>query len=81
MRAVEQIIRYLHEHGSLSRDQLAHLERLGLWHRSAEEVAAAAAATAGSWSSSFLVRSRAHGAAKGPRLSRALTASSRSVTP
>src|SRR5262245_8655934 len=40
MRAVEQIIRYLHEHGSLTRDQLAHLERLGLWHRSAEEVAA-----------------------------------------
>src|SRR5262245_16750045 len=40
MRAVEQIIRYLHEHGSLTRDQLAHLERLGLWHHSAEDAAA-----------------------------------------
>ena len=40
MRAVEQIIRYLHEHGSLTRDQLTHLERLGLWQRSPEETAA-----------------------------------------
>ncbi len=37
MRAVEQIIRYLHEHGSLTREQLAHLEWLGLWQPSTEE--------------------------------------------
>jgi hypothetical protein len=41
MRAVEQIIRYLNEHGSLTREQLLHLERLGLWQGSAEELPAA----------------------------------------